>query len=294
MDHLQFVTDYKKNDQLRTSFTRLAADTFGLELNRWYQAGFWDERYIPFSYAAGEQIVANVSVSLLDVIIGGRVKKAVQLGTVMTHPNYRQQGLSAALMNKVMETHGGSCDLMYLFANDSVLDFYPRFGFTTAREELFTAAYGSQQSLTAKQTFIRKLDGSCSEDLTFIHTFASRRLPVSQRFGTDGGLGLLMFYCLNVFSGDLYYLEEEEVIVICQQEENELHVYDVISRKAPDIHAILSKLAGSSTARIIFHYTPDYSGLEISSAPYDSGLFVRACSGDAFPGGIKHPATSIA
>lgn len=148
MEHLQFVTDYKKNEQLRTSFTRLAADTFGLELNRWYQEGFWDEGYIPFSYAAGEQIVANVSVNPLDVVIGGSSKKAVQLGTVMTHPDYRQQGLSAALMNKVMEAYSSSCDFMYLFANDSVLDFYPRFGFTPVREELLLPHMSRSSSLT--------------------------------------------------------------------------------------------------------------------------------------------------
>ncbi len=32
MQHLQFVTDYKKRDPLRTSFFALAAETFGLDL----------------------------------------------------------------------------------------------------------------------------------------------------------------------------------------------------------------------------------------------------------------------
>ncbi|MDF9845427.1 hypothetical protein M2105_006485 [Paenibacillus sp. PastF-1] len=32
MYNLQFVKDYKQNEQLRNSFFALAADTFGLEL----------------------------------------------------------------------------------------------------------------------------------------------------------------------------------------------------------------------------------------------------------------------
>ncbi|CAM4389891.1 GNAT family N-acetyltransferase [Paenibacillus typhae] len=293
MQHLQFVTDYKKEDQLRTSFFALAADTFGLELESWYQEGFWDGRYIPFSYADGDRIVANVSVNLLDLVIDGNTVQAIQLGTVMTHPDYRRQGLSAALMEKVMTVYGSSCELMYLFANESVLDFYPRFGFQPAGEQLFSAIYKPSLPAT-EQAVIRKLDISCREDLAFIHSFAGQRRPVSQRFGTSGAPGLLMFYCLNVFGEDLYYLEEDEVIAICRQEGQELQLFDVISRREPDIHSILSKLADSGTTQIVFHYTPDYSGLEMSSTPYDSGLFVKTGMGFSFAGNMKHPATSIA
>ncbi|WP_342564315.1 hypothetical protein NST84_03720 [Paenibacillus sp. FSL R7-0345] len=79
-----------------------------------------------------------------------------------------------------------------------------------------------------------------------------------------------------------------------RQEGDQLHLFDIIGRRAPDIHSILSKLTDSSTIQIVFHYTPDYSGLDISNAPYDSGLFVKAGSGFSFAGNMKHPATSIA
>lgn len=292
MQELQFIKDYRNNEPLRTSFIGLAAGTFGLELEGWYQEGFWDERYIPFSYAAGEQIIANVSVNLLDLIIDGRRQKAIQLGTVMTHPDYRQKGLSRALMDKVLEEYSGSCDFMYLFANDTVLDFYPKFGFGPAEEHLFTASYQPQSP--EKQSVVRKLSGSRAEDLAFVYTFAALRQPVSQLFGTDCTQGLLMFYCLNVFSEHIYYLEDEDVISICQQENNQLHIYDIISRAEVDIHSILSRLAGSGTESIVFHFTPDYSGIEFEATPYHSGLFVKSASGDTFPALIKHPATSIA
>jgi predicted N-acetyltransferase YhbS len=291
MQELQFIKDYRNNELLRTSFFGLAADTFGLQLERWYQEGFWGERYIPFSYAAGEQIIANVSVNLLDLIIDGSSKKALQLGTVMTHPDYRQKGLSRALMNKVLEEYSGSCDFMYLFANETVLDFYPKFGFRPTQEQLFTASYQPQPP--AEQGAVRKLSVSRAEDLAFVSAFAAQRQPVSQRFGTDSVHGSLMFYCMNVFSEDLYYLEDEEVIAICQQENNQLHIFDIISQGQVDIGSILSKLAGSSTTEIVFHFTPDYGGIEVEGVPYHSGLFVKSFSGEAFPALIKHPATSI-
>jgi hypothetical protein len=41
MDNLQFVCNYKDQEPLRNSFFALAADTFELELECWYEQGFW-------------------------------------------------------------------------------------------------------------------------------------------------------------------------------------------------------------------------------------------------------------
>jgi predicted GNAT family N-acyltransferase len=47
---------------------------------------------------------------------------------VTTHPDYRGKGLSARLVNKVLEEYENKYDYMYLFANESVLDFHLKFG----------------------------------------------------------------------------------------------------------------------------------------------------------------------
>lgn len=75
-------------------------------------------------------------------------------------------------MNKVLEEYTNQVDFMYLFANDTVLDFYPRFGFIPAQEQLFSIDYtsGSTDSVG-----IRKLDGTEPDDLNFIRTFAAQR-----------------------------------------------------------------------------------------------------------------------
>ncbi|WP_342438694.1 GNAT family N-acetyltransferase [Paenibacillus sp. FSL L8-0436] len=246
--------DYRENEVLRKSLSGLAASSFGISFEQWYQEEFWNERYIPFSYIEDEQVIANVSVS-------------------------------------VLEEYANQVDFMYLFANDTVLDFYPRFGFIPAQEQLFSIDYTSGSTDSAG---IRKLDGTQPDDLNFIRTFAAQRLPVSRRFGTEGTLGLLMFYCLNVFSDDLYYLENEDVIAICKQEGKELNIFDIVFTKAIDIQAVLAKLASSETEKIVFHFTPDYIGIEAESPPYPGGLFVRTCGNSSFPAHMKHPATSIA
>ncbi len=91
MQNLIFTKHYKNNDRLRTSFFKLAADTFDIDFERWYQQGGWSEHYIPFSFVDGNEIVANASVNTVELVISGQRKKAIQIGTVMTHPDYRGQ-----------------------------------------------------------------------------------------------------------------------------------------------------------------------------------------------------------
>lgn len=295
MGNLQFVSNYKDQEPLRNSFFSLAADTFELELERWYEQGLWGERYIPYSYAEESQVIANVSVNLLELIINGVKSRAVQVGTVMTHPDFRGQGLSTRLMNKVIKDYGPQCEFMYLFANDSVLDFYPKFGFRPVEEQLFSMNCIPGTAGLTGSAGIRRLNTARSGDLDFISSFTAERLPVSGRLGVTGAHGLLMFYCLNVFSEDLYYLENEDVIAICRQEESgRLEIYDLISTKPISIRDIALKLACSSTETIVFHFTPDEDDLELAGRSCHSGLFVRTHGSLQYPSGVKQPATSIA
>jgi len=292
MEELIFAKDYKRNDALRKSFSELATETFGIHFEEWYQKGFWDKRYIPYSLVQGNRVVANVSVNLLSFLINGEKKKAIQIGTVMTHPDFRKRGLSAKLMNLVLAEYENQYDFMYLFANNTVLDFYPKFGFKPVEENQFTMSYnpGPVQA----QAGVRRLDITKTEDLDMVAQFAAQRVPVSRRFGTDDCPGIFMFYALYVFSQEMYYLEEEDVIAICKQEGDCLHLYDYLSRNEMGIEPVLRKVAGSETEKIVFHFTPDDEGLQTESASLDTGLFVKVNGENRYPAHVKHPMTSIA
>ena len=66
----------------------------------------------------------------------------------MTDPKYRGKGYSRILMEAIMKEYEGKVDGIYLYANDSVLDFYPRFGFTK-RDEY---QYVKQIEISAERT----------------------------------------------------------------------------------------------------------------------------------------------
>lgn len=311
MQEFSFVTNYKNNEVFRKSFFELAKSTFDISFEDWYEQGFWGEGYIPFSFVEEGKVVANVSVNVLELIIDGEKKKAIQIGTVMTHPDYQKRGLSASLMNKVIEEFENQVDFMYLFANETVLDFYPKFGFKAVEEQLFSIDFPLDSTKNFKnlknftnsipnpltQTGIRKLDVNQSEDLRLITKFASERLPVSQRFGTNNTKGIVMYYCLNVFGDHIYYLENEDVIAIFSKENNHMDIFDIISINEVNentIQHILAKIGGNDTVKATFHFTPDYKGIELKSQIINDGLFVRATGDNVYPAKVKHPVTSIA
>lgn len=285
---MKLVSHYRDDEALRKSFIQLAADIFGLDFTNWHEHGYWGERYIPFSYAEGEQVVANVSVNELDLVIDRKSHKALQIGTVMTHPQYRNKGLSANLMNHVLDEYEGKYDFMYLFANDSVLDFYPKFGFEQVEEHQYsTKALTGTDPLT-----LRKL--RIPEDLEMVEKFIYTRVPVSNAFATANSAGITMYHVLTVFTDHLYYYPEADAILIFTRENGTVQLYDVISTVPLNTKDIISSFGDTDT--IQFHFTPDQSDLPCQHEPFkrDGALFVRKGSRFEIPLFIKHPVTSEA
>jgi GNAT superfamily N-acetyltransferase len=285
---MKLVSDYRENETLRNSFMQLASAIFGLDFKSWHGQGYWGERYIPFSYADGDRVVANVSVNELDFIIDGKSYKALQIGTVMTHPEYRNQGLSASLMNHVLDVYEGKYDFMYLFANGSVLEFYPKFGFEVVEEYQYSTKTSSGQV----RSNLRKLE--LTDDLNLIEKILYGRVPVSQTFSTANSSGITMYHILNVFTNHLYYHEDENAIVIFAKANGTVQLYDIISNEPVNINKILANFRGIDC--VDFHFTPDYRDLQYQRVPFnrDGALFVKNGGGLVFPSFVKHPALSEA
>lgn len=293
MNKLTLNINYRDNDLLRNSFMKLAAETFGLNFNNWHEKGYWGECYIPYSYADGDRIVANVSVNKLDLIIEGNRYKALQIGTVMTQRDYRNKGLSRRLMNHILEEYKDAYDFMYLFANESVLDFYPRFGFERAEEYQYSLSYSLN---TNKEIPLQKLDITDREDLKLIEKTVLERMPASQLFSTDNSAGITMYHCLNVFNDALYYHPQEDAIVIYSKDNYTIQLFDVISKQPVNIENIMAAIADEKTSEITFHYTPDYDSQTYDRRLFqgDGTLFVKTNGGLRFPLQVKHPVTSEA
>ncbi|MEW4305865.1 GNAT family N-acetyltransferase [Rossellomorea marisflavi] len=288
---MELSKNVRENKNLRDSFNQLAEDTFGIHFGQWHERGYWTGKYVPFSFIEGDRVVANVSVNLIDFTIEGEEKKAIQIGTVMTHPDYRNRGLSTDLLKSVLAEYRDQVDFVNLFANQNVLEFYPKFGFQAQQETLFSMVPGTVGKVNA-----RKLDMEEEADRDLAYGIARDRLPVSNRFGTKNTGELFMFYALYAFPDNLYYLEEEDAVVMFQRDGERIDLFDVACRENVDVRKIAEKLADGDTRQIVFHFTPEETeGMQADPFHGDDVLFVLPMkSGEGVPHGMKHPLTAQA
>lgn len=84
----------RDNAARRESFMALAERVFGLSFKEWYAGGWWSERYRPYVLAHGDRVLACIAVNVMDTAWRGKDRRYIQLGTVMTDPACRGQGLS--------------------------------------------------------------------------------------------------------------------------------------------------------------------------------------------------------
>lgn len=278
MGEYQLISDYKQIKKYKESFNELAKQVFNLDFKQWYDKGCWNDNYICYSYVDGNKVIANASVNKMIVISNGKEYKAIQVGTVMTHPDYRHQGLAAKLMREIIDIYEKDYDFIYLFANDTVLEFYPKFGFEKVKESRFSLKTSDLKKQTDKKSALRKLDINNQADFELMKEFAVERIPVSSIVGVKNNEHLLMFYFIVAFNDAIYYLEEDESIIIFEQEDNNLHIFDIISKKRVGIDTILSRIVSANTEIINFYFTPDYYSKNIHAeyiTENNDTLFIR-------------------
>ncbi|HDU6740123.1 GNAT family N-acetyltransferase [Listeria monocytogenes] len=252
----EMISDYKDNKMYRDSFNKLAESTFDINFEEWFRSGFWNDKYVCYSYIDNNEVISNVSINKMNLIYQGENYSALQIGTVMTHPNYRGQGLAKNLLNRVIAKYEDQYDFLYLFANDTVLDFYPKFGFERIEESSFTV---DACNLKKKASKLKKLNPDNKTDFQLISRIVSKRASLSNILDVKESEDLLMFYVLIALKNELYYLEELDVIVLMEQEGTDLYVLDILSTKKLDVVEVLSYLSTKKIETIHLLFTPEKS-----------------------------------
>lgn len=244
----------RDDDTARRGFLSLAKMVFGLDFAPWLEGGWWGGDYIPHALMDGDKVAANVSANLIRSCWRGEPKRFVQLGTVMTDPACRGQGLARRLMEEVVARYRENCDGMYLYANDSVLEFYPKFGFDRAEEWQYRAP------VQKSGLMVRKLDMD-------LRANRQKLLDAYLKFGNPhsalpvvGNTGLLMFYCAQFLKDCVYEIPSLGCVAVAEFDRETMLLHDVYGSDAP-LQAVLAALAAESTANAILGFTPaDASG----------------------------------
>ncbi|MBA2650867.1 MAG: hypothetical protein H0U73_01150 [Tatlockia sp.] len=60
-ENFQLLIGYQNQKKYRQAFNQLAVNTFDLSFEDWYQAGYWNNKYIPYTLFDDQKAIANVS-----------------------------------------------------------------------------------------------------------------------------------------------------------------------------------------------------------------------------------------
>ncbi len=273
-----YLTGYQKDNHYRHAFNTLANKVFGIDFEIWYQSGYWNEKYIPYTLFNGEMAVANVSANIMDVNVLGEQKRYIQLGTVMTDESSRNLGLCGFLMEKVLTEWNTKCDFIYLFANSTVLDMYPKFGFSRIKEYSCskTVKYNNKNASIDKLN----MDIQVNKDMLYKHIQQSSGYgKISSTINAD----LVMFYCITILKDNVYHIKSLDVIAIAAFTDKQIRILDVYSKTDIDLDEVIQSLTNPQIEEVVLGFTPkncdSYSISEISN---DDALFIQNGNADLF------------
>lgn len=243
-----FHRDASRHPGLRNGFMRLAKQTFGIDFRPWYEQGFWDDHFLPYVLTFEGEVVASVCVNLLPVRTESQKKLYVQLGGVMTAHDFWGRGLSRTLMQQVLDDWKAQCHVLYLYANDSVVDYYPRFGFERAPEQGYkVVAKGVPQEM-------QRLDPLNDKDQWKMRHCFQQGNPYAA-FQVDT-YNLLMFYTLQWYRNDVYYLPEQDTLIVAKERDGHWTCCDIFGNSTLSLSELLGCLRPNQEVQVDLGFTP--------------------------------------
>lgn len=248
---MELQKQIRDNAALRRSFNALAKKTFGISFEGWYQDGCWSDSYLPYALTEGDVVVANAAVNRMDFLWQGQVRRYIQIGTVMTDSHYRNRGLSRRLITEILHDWQARCDGVFLFANDTVLDFYPKFGFSAVQE--------FQHRKTVKQNRIgtaaaRRLSLDDADDRRLFEHFSRKENPFAALQLLDR-YGLTMFHS-SFWKDCIYYAEAYDAVLVAEHDGSMLLCCDIFGGSGHALDDVLSAVMQEETEAVRFGFTP--------------------------------------
>jgi hypothetical protein len=167
----------------------------------------------------------------------------------MTATDHREKGLASQLINHILADWQEQADGIFLFANSTTVDFYPKFGFEQTDE------YQYALPVTPVAGDFRKLDMDKESDVNILKYYYQKSNPFS-RLSARNNFGLLMFYCSAFMKHFVYYSENNNAVAIAMQNDHALLCFDIFCDSESSLTKIVNELAAQHTRQVILGFTP--------------------------------------
>ncbi|MED0937102.1 GNAT family N-acetyltransferase [Bacillus mobilis] len=252
----KLLLEEPKREQLFPLFEEVFGITIQT-LNDFSERGYWDDTYKALSFLHDDKAIANVGAFSLPLLINGERINAMGIQSVMTHPNFRRQGLMTHLLDKIIVEIDKECDCVVLFTENPEL--YASFGFNVVQEYLMTIPYDKNKE---NDFLLRKLDYYNEENRQLIQETIDSSQRLSNKFSTSNFQS--SFY-LNMYDAKwnekLYYSEKLDALIVYEVDNEKLKLYGVFAPVIP----VLDEICGGISERfteIEFYFSPDQLGIE--------------------------------
>lgn len=259
MDY-QYIIGVRDDDRLRESYNELTRQVYGFDFRDWYAKGQWGDAYVPHVLVNQERkVIANVAVNHMKFQVDGQEKKYIQLGTVMTDPQYRMQGLNKYIIEQILKEYADKVDGIYLFANDSVLDYYPRFGFRASAEYEYSMAVDANERYAVGQVDMsqesqraRIYEAICQRDEEMGR---SRVQNSCDAFCMYDNIALYQFWLAMEYKDKVYYLPEIDTYALASKEGRRLNLHQLIGNQEISMNT-LARSFGEDVSEVHFGFVP--------------------------------------
>lgn len=249
---MEIRLNYSNDAVLREALYSLFKEVFGIDsylLEDFYSKGYWNDTYQPFSYFHEGRAAANTSMFELPFIINGELVQTAGIQSVMTHQDYRGNGLMKDLFRMMLAEIDARYDHSFLMTEEPEL--YTRFGFRVIKEHTFALDFAH----IPKQSELRRMNFFAEKDL-FMALFKNRQ-PLSEVFFP---LHYESSFALNMYQPawheKLYYSRKLNCMLVFEVKNQLLNLYDVIGPKLPSLSALCDEIP-EPFQKIEFHFVPD-------------------------------------
>ncbi|TRL37889.1 GNAT family N-acetyltransferase [Rhizobium straminoryzae] len=252
----------------------------------WERLGGWSDNYDVLALTEGEEICATVGVTRMEGWLDKRQPMPLrQLGAVATRPQDRGRGLARRLLEHVLVEADREGAPVLLFANPSVVDFYPRFGFRRLiPDRLFLDLPPGGK---AQGAIGRRLDPETPQDRALLATWCDRALVHGGVLSARPDASVLLWHLMNT-DVTAHELPEGGGLAFVERTEDGLMLCDWLSRDGQPDFSLIELLAGPQGGRVALGFVPGdvslLSGLRRTPWP-EACMFWR---GPVLPQGILH------
>lgn len=236
-------------------FFHFAASVFtGLDAAawmRWRDRGGWQDAYEVFAFVDGERILGTIGRTRMRLAIDGVQETGYQLGAVATLPAFRGRGMARRLMQWVLDELDAPDQAVFLFGNDSVLDFYPRFGFRRVPQQRWTLRAEIAPSTGPATPF----DPDNAADRQGLAELCARATAIAGPLATRDYFPIALWHltCQPIAG---FWLDGRDALVATSVEQGRLVIHDIIEAEPSDLRPFLPGLITGPVAEVEFRLDP--------------------------------------